>query len=49
MLSSDEQNRVYQQAYVPEHIPDYVAAISGSKPYLFEDYLCYFIIDSIYP
>jgi hypothetical protein len=42
MLSSDEQNRIYQQAYVPEQIPDYVAAISGSKPYLFQDYLCYF-------
>jgi hypothetical protein len=42
MLNSDEQNRIYQQAYVPEHIPDYVAAISGSKPFLFEDYLCFF-------
>jgi len=42
MLSSDEQNRIYQQAYVPEHLPDYVAAISGSEPYLFQDYLCYF-------
>ena len=42
MLSSDEQNRIYQQAYVPEHIPDYVAAISGSEPYLFQDYLCFF-------
>jgi hypothetical protein len=42
MLSSDEQNRIYQQAYVPEHLPDYVAAISGSEPYLLQDYLCYF-------
>ena len=42
MLSSDEQNRIFQQAYVPEHIPDYVSAISGSEPYLFQDYLCYF-------
>ena len=42
MLSSDEQNRIYQQAYVPEHLPDYVAAVSGSEPYLFQDYLCYF-------
>jgi len=47
MLSSDEQNRIYQQAYVPEHIPDYVAAISGSKPYLLEDYLCYFHKDHL--
>jgi len=42
MLSSDEQNRIFQQAYVPEHLPDYGAAISGSEPYLFQDYLCYF-------
>jgi hypothetical protein len=42
MLSSDEQNRIFQQAYVPEHLPDYVVAISGSEPYLLQDYLCYF-------
>jgi hypothetical protein len=42
MLSSDEQNRIYQQAYVPEHLPGYVPAISGAEPYLFQDYLCYF-------
>jgi hypothetical protein len=42
MLSSSEHNRIYQQAYVPEHLPDYVAAISGSEPYLFQDHLCYF-------
>jgi hypothetical protein len=42
MLSSNEHNRIYQQAYVPEHLPDYVSAISGSEPYLFQDYLCYF-------
>jgi hypothetical protein len=42
MLNSNEQNQVYQQAYVPEHVSDYVAAISGSEPYLFQGYLCYF-------
>ena len=42
MLNSNEQNQIYQQAYVPEHVPDYVAAISGSEPYFFQDYLCYF-------
>jgi hypothetical protein len=42
MLSSNEHNRIYQQACVPEHLPDYVAAISGSEPYLFQDHLCYF-------
>jgi hypothetical protein len=47
MLSSDEQNRIYQQAYVPEHIPDYVAAISDGTPYLLEDYLCYLCKDHL--
>lgn len=42
MLNSDEQNRIYQQAYVPEHLPDYVTAISGGEPHLFQDYLCYY-------
>ena len=42
MLSSSEHNRIYAHAYVPEHLPDYVAAISGSEPYLVQDYLCYF-------
>jgi hypothetical protein len=41
MLSSSEHKRIYQQAYVPEHLPDYVAAISGGEPYIFDDYLCY--------
>ena len=47
MLNSDEQNRIYQQAYVPEHVPDYVTALSGSKPYLLEDYLCFFHKDHL--
>jgi len=47
MLTNDEQSRIYQQAYVPEHLPDYVAAISGSKPYLFQDHLCYFHKDHL--
>ena len=42
MLSRNEHHRIYQQAYVPEHLPDYVSAISGSEPYLIQDYLCYF-------
>lgn len=42
MLSSRELNLVYQRAYIPEHLPDYVKAISGTKSYLHCDYLCYF-------
>ncbi len=41
MLNSEELNRIYQQAYVPEHLPEYVAAISGAKPHLIENYLCF--------
>jgi len=47
MLNSSEHNRIYQQAYVPEHVPEYVAAISGSEPYFFQDYLCYFHSDHL--
>jgi hypothetical protein len=41
MLNKDELNRIYQHAYLPEHLPDYVAAVSGATPYLFENVLCF--------
>ena len=42
MLDSQERRWIYQQAYLPEHLPDYVTAISGAKPYLHGSYLCFF-------
>jgi hypothetical protein len=42
MLESEERRWIYQHAYLPEHLPDYVAAISGAKPYLHGSYLCFF-------
>ena len=36
MLNSQERRLVYQKAYLPEHIPDYVEAISGAEPFLHE-------------
>ncbi len=42
MLNSNEHARIYEHACVPEHIPAYVTAIFGGKPYLFQDHLCYF-------
>jgi hypothetical protein len=30
-----------ERAYVPEHLPAYVTAISGMEPFLFDDYLVY--------
>jgi hypothetical protein len=41
MLAIQEQRRIYQQAYLPEHLPGYVEAVSGAKPYLHDDYLCF--------
>ncbi|UCD80057.1 MAG: hypothetical protein JSW26_01075 [Desulfobacterales bacterium] len=41
MLSKEERHRIHRQAYIPEHLPDYVTAISGAKPYLIENHLCF--------
>jgi hypothetical protein len=42
MLDSEDHRRIYQHAYLPEHLPGYVEAVSGAKPYLHDDYLCFF-------
>lgn len=41
MLSATEQDFVAARAYVPEHVPGYVCAISSAEPFLMGDYLCY--------
>ena len=41
MLSQEERHRIYRQGYLPEHIPEYVSAISGSTPHLHHNVLCY--------
>lgn len=41
MLTPSEKDYITKYAYVPEHITDYVAAISGGEPFLIKDYLCY--------
>jgi len=41
MLNPEELQRVYQQGYLPEHLPDYVEAISGAESHLIENHLCY--------
>jgi hypothetical protein len=41
MLSNEDLNRIYQQAYLPEHLPVYVEAISGAQPHLHGNYLCF--------
>ena len=41
MLSKEDRHRIYQHAYLPEHLPDYVAAVSGAKPYLIKNHICF--------
>lgn len=41
MLNPAQLQRVYQEGYLPEHLPDYVEAISGAESHLLEDHLCY--------
>ena len=41
MLNSEDSSRIYQQAYLPEHLPGYVERISGAHPCLCGNYLCY--------
>ncbi len=42
MLNTEERRLVYEHAYLPEHLPDYVEAISGAEAHLQAgDYLCF--------
>ena len=41
MISNTDAQYIFEQAYVPEHLVDYVTAISGAEPFLLEQYLCY--------
>ena len=42
MLNDQERKWIYRHAYLPEHLPDYVAAVSGAEPFLHHNYL-YFL------
>jgi hypothetical protein len=41
MLTEPERDLVFTHAYIPEHLPDYVQAVSRAEPHLHEGYLCY--------
>ena len=41
MITATQQDYIQDHAYVPEHIPQYVTAISQTEPYLFGDFLAY--------
>ena len=43
MLDSADYRRIYQHAYLPEHLPDYVEAVSRAKPYLHDEFLCFLL------
>jgi hypothetical protein len=42
MLNDQERKWVYRHAYLPEHLPGYVGAVSGAEPFLHHNYL-YFL------
>ena len=42
MLTDQERKWIYRHAYIPEHLPDYVGAVSGAEPFLHDKYLCFF-------
>ena len=41
MLNSEDSSRIYQHAYLPEHLPGYVEPISGARFHLHGNYLCF--------
>ncbi len=41
MITAAQENYVERHAYVPEHIPQYVTAISRTEPFFFGDFLVY--------
>ena len=41
MITAAQQGYIEDYAYVPEHLPQYVTAISQTEPFLFKDFLVY--------
>jgi len=41
MITSAQEDYIERHAYVPEHIPQYVTAVSKTEPFLFGDFLVY--------
>jgi len=41
MITAADQTHIYAHAYMPEHLPAYVTAVSGAEPYLFSAYVGY--------
>jgi hypothetical protein len=47
MITTAELTHINSHAYVPEHIPAYVTAVSDAEPYLFQPFLCYMKHDTL--
>jgi hypothetical protein len=41
MITASEEGHIERHAYLPEHVPGYVTAISQTEPFLFGDFLAY--------
>jgi len=39
MISNTERATILEHAYLPEHLPHYVTAISGTEPFLIDDFV----------
>ncbi len=47
MISRAERAYLWENAYVPEHVPEYVSAISGAEPCLVDDFVAYVSADQL--
>jgi hypothetical protein len=41
MLTKPERDLLFRHAYIPEHLPDYVEAVSLAEPHMHEGYVCF--------
>jgi hypothetical protein len=41
MLGPEEREHILRNAHIPEHMPDYVVAITGMEPFLFRNHVLY--------
>lgn len=41
MITAVQEAYIERQAYIPEHVPGYVTAISRTEPFLFGDFVAY--------
>jgi hypothetical protein len=41
MLTTLERDLLFRHAYIPEHLPDYVEAVSLAEPHMHEGYVCF--------